>query len=523
MARKSTHKTIASSIPNNYKGSKYKGTGETVVVIGNGTSDSYKNKNVIYQHDFYNNDNYTFSVDPYSSLDGQIIQGVATNVNIIHLKVGPDRMSSPYYDSSKVQNSIIQALQWVHDHADDKNPDGSLKYGDIVAVDLAQIHYSPTNTTLYGSNPLDKYISLLNSKNITTVLPTGGWNGKQGVDLWAASPYAIAVAESKVGGQSGELAPHTQRDPKLTDISAPGEFYFANKHHIEFPFESGGFSASVVAGAVALMQDAAKTLLGAKLRFDEIEAIIQYTSAPAKAGVALGYHRIDIDSAIKYIETHQDYLKGLVGVGNMHSLYEPNLGQAAMAHLVGDFSNTFKGAKELAAGKYNYVNAYLSFQDPGDMYKFTVPKTIKKGVLILKLQDVYNTGMKIELYKKAANDAYVPVHLDSASGTGLLKFVLQVSSGTYYIKVTTANGEKYTHLDPDSYRLYTEVLPLDNKLHAHPSPGGRGDSSKLRDKGTTDSGGAHDTGTGHSNSHWRYDDTALEHALATPFDTGLFT
>ncbi len=242
-----------------------------LVVIDTGYSAGWTPGNLIYQHDFADNDGDAGNPNP--DTHGSLVTAVALQavpaLDIIELKVS--RGSSSQIDPAPVE----RALQWCVDNADRYGIDAinlSLCYGNV---------QTPTRSILSNEfAALDRAGILVCAAagNARTAYP-----GVDGISWLASDPHVIAVSASNEGAGSG-FAAFSQRHPALTDIAADGRDVVVYDDRAGAHVVSGtSFAAPLVAATLAQAQADAERLWGRRLSVDQAIGLLQATGDPIDA------------------------------------------------------------------------------------------------------------------------------------------------------------------------------------------------------------------------------------------------
>ncbi|MCH2165816.1 MAG: S8 family serine peptidase [Marinovum sp.] len=274
----------------------FRGEGETVVVIDTGWNTQFigPDEDIVFEYDFYGADDASARVadsNDHGSWVDQVVRGVASLADVIHMKVFPDG------DGSAGFFDIAQALSWVADNVSNYN---------ITAVNLS---LGAGNVQDYVSNHYfgSQYQSLADQGVLSIV--AAGNSGQYGMNYVAADPNAIAVSAST---SSDTRAGFSQHHENLTDI-------FAFGYRVGIEDETGGvdtvsgtsFSAPYVSGVAARVQEAAEEIIDRHLTQDEFVYVLQESGRELVGydGNADGYKVADADRAVEcFIDNYADFV-----------------------------------------------------------------------------------------------------------------------------------------------------------------------------------------------------------------------
>lgn len=238
---------------------EYTGAGQTIVVIDNGYNDQYRTNDVIYEYDFADGDESSFfHRSNHGSQVSQIVGKTAIDADIINLKVFGD--GKFFTDGGAISDS----LNWVIDNAETYN---------ITAVNMS---LGGGNTTQISDTFLKDEFAKLDAKGIFTVIAAGNsyTHFGEGVTHFAADEKTIAVGATTA---TDELAWFSQRDKHLMDAAALGQEVAVDNVSGTHFVNGTSFAAPQVAGAAAVVQEAAEDILGHKLTRERFVDLLQKT------------------------------------------------------------------------------------------------------------------------------------------------------------------------------------------------------------------------------------------------------
>jgi subtilisin family serine protease len=267
-----------------FGGETFVGEGEIVVIIDDGHAGG-PDPALAFAWDFSGEDDPDARAprpDSHGALVTQVALGVAPGARIVHLKVFPDD-GGP----ARLQD-VEEALRWVV---------AALTRGPIAAVNLSLgfgVARAPVPTSLSDE------LRALDEAGVLVAVAAGNAGGEhpEGVNVLAADPGAVAVSAVDAGGA---FAAFSQRSPTLTGLAALGEDVPARSASGAEVWVSGtSFAAPYVAGAAALLQDAAERLLGARLTDEAALELLRRTGTPVRdAPEAPGYRIADAEAALR--------------------------------------------------------------------------------------------------------------------------------------------------------------------------------------------------------------------------------
>lgn len=271
---------------------------QTVVILDTGIGTSIAN--LIYQYDFYANDNNAknTTTSNHGSIVAKQVLAADADVNLVMLKVAADGT-----DSISMA-AVDRALDWVVSNA---------KLLNIAAVNMsfgaAQVVTSATTTEVS-----DEYASL-KTLDVAVVVAAGNAGSKVGVSALASDVNAIAVSASN---NDGIFASFSNRDADLTDLVADGVNILAPNGTL---VSGTSFSAPLVAGAISEVKDAFYTAYGRELTVVESLHLLQSTAdamsttgevVASTGGYGTGYGQLDLGAALDAIQNPTEL--ALIGI-----------------------------------------------------------------------------------------------------------------------------------------------------------------------------------------------------------------
>ncbi|WP_454019266.1 carbohydrate-binding domain-containing protein [Azospirillum sp. Marseille-Q6669] len=254
-----------------------------VVVIDSGLSSAWNTGQLVYQHDFYGNDNDVMvaNANTHGALVTAEILENAPDVGIIALKVMPDD------GSGASEANIEKALQWVVANADAYN---------ITAVNLSLGGGAQTTA---ATTSISDELAALTAKRVLTVAAAG--NSGDGGASQSVSSYSADVNQICVSASTGDGAfpSWAQRSPTLTDVCADGtDVRITNLSGVTYTANGSSFAAPAVTAAVAKAQQAWVEQTGTRLTQGEFLDLVRSTG---KAMGTAGYFELDTDALLAKI------------------------------------------------------------------------------------------------------------------------------------------------------------------------------------------------------------------------------
>ena len=255
-------------------------TAGNVVVIDSGLSSAWNTGRLVYQYDFYGNDNDVMvaNANTHGALVTAEILENAPDVGIIALKVMPDD------GSGASEANIEKALQWVVANAD--------AY-DITAVNLS---LGGGAQTVAATTSISDELAALAAKRVLTVAAAG--NSGDGGATEGVSGYSADVNQICVSASTGDGAfpSWAQRSPTLTDICADGtDVRITDLAGVTYTANGSSFAAPAVTAAVAQAQQAWMEQTGSRLTQTEFLDLARSTG---KALDNSGYVELNTDALL---------------------------------------------------------------------------------------------------------------------------------------------------------------------------------------------------------------------------------
>lgn len=270
----------------------YTGAGQTVVVIDSG---------IDLNHKFFgpdsNNDNIAdkiifaqdFTLEKDATANdvnghGTHVAGIIASSDEVYPGIAPDAsliaLQCLDAEGNGSSTSLEAALTFCIENAEEYN----------ISVINMSLSFGDNN-----SSPVDWFLSdellALNQMGIAVVSASGNDYGiyqESGVAYPSSDPSSFsvgAVYHSDVGAfeaystAADQIAPFSQRDETLTTVMAPGVLIPSALPNDEVGAFSGtSMAAPIVAGAIAVLQEAALDILGRKLSVFEIENFLKENS-----------------------------------------------------------------------------------------------------------------------------------------------------------------------------------------------------------------------------------------------------
>ena len=254
-----------------------------VVVIDSGLSSAWNTGRLVYQYDFYGNDNDAMvaNANTHGALVTAEILENAPDVGIIALKVMPDD------GSGASEANIEKALQWVVANADAYN---------ITAVNLSLGGGAQTTA---AKTAISDELAALAAKRVMTVAAAG--NSGDGGATQSVSSYSADVNQICVSASTGDggFPSWAQRSPTLTDVCADGtDVRVTNLAGVTYTANGSSFAAPAVTAAVARAQQAWVEQTGSRLTQAEFLDLARGTG---KAMGTSGYFELDADALLAKI------------------------------------------------------------------------------------------------------------------------------------------------------------------------------------------------------------------------------
>ncbi len=374
--------------------------------------------------------------------------GVATDASIVAVQVF-DRLS--FGKQGAQPQSVIDGLLWVLENRDTYN---------IVAVNmsLGSGFYESTQAAI--GDFYAPVIDRLEAAGITVISAAGNDYAKTPGFANSASPGIFstlsvgAVWETNEGPQVAMYDLSTGAD-RITSFSqrpplAVGNAIFAPGALIRSTVPGGGYeeqagtsmASPMVAGAVAIVQEASLRFGGRLLRPDEIRSILISTGDvitdgddedSSLASTGLVYRRLNIFSAVQHVESM------FAGLGGSRTDPNSTMNGAIWGPLLNGVPTTSLTEAIGTDADVQFVAA------DRDLFRFEVAV---EGTVTISVNVASGAGMfsgSLQLYDSSG------VRLAGSVGaTGSLSITSALVPGTYYAGVSSSSNAVYNPLDPDS-------------------------------------------------------------------------
>ena len=429
------------------------GSGFSVAVIDTGINFNHPLliDNYSVGFDFINNDDNPDDVQGHGTHVSGIVGardetlGVATDVQLIGLKVGEGR--------SLDGNAIIQALEWVLDNHEQYN---------IAAVNLSFGGGFHTSELDAIGDPRIELINRLEDEGVVVVASAGNsYKDNEFPNLAAPAIYSTLAVGSvwqdethtlfrwssgAVDNTTGadRIVSHSQRLDADNVIFAPGALITSTVPGGELGSLGGTSQAAPhVAGAVALLQEAAFQFGGRLLSPDEIVEILRSTADIIFDGddeddnvinTEISYPRINIYNAV-------------VEIRNRFQGIAPPSGNG-----VGDPNGTITGAfigPNLDGSTSHQITGIISIDGSGtqvgntdvDIFRFEV---LSPGVVTIEVDSNIDNPADFDTFLRLFDGAGNQLAFDDDGGTGLFsRLDVNLNPGTYYAGISGFNNSSY--------------------------------------------------------------------------------
>ncbi|MFO0958596.1 MAG: DVUA0089 family protein [Isosphaeraceae bacterium] len=423
--------------------------------------------------------------------------GVAPAVGLIGLRVFDDQA-----EPRAAYNTQIAALNWVIDSVVSKgNP------YNIVAVNmsLGGGHYTQAdlNGTLSG-NQIRNQLASLQQAGVTSVVAAGNdYYGNQTLNSSAPGIFATlnvgAVYEKNEGGLSwgsgaidyataaDRITSFSQRPDTSNVIFGPGALIRSTYPGGRYQEMAGTSQATpMVAGVVALMQDAAWTFGGEFLRPEKIREILQTTAdsvvdAGANVNVrqtGVTFPRVNAYRAVQAVKQYEQQRLGNGGGGGGGGTgSDPNgfMGQAAQVPLldgsllVDPTSGANLPYEQAYAGTIGIDGGTIAVGNKDvDMFRI---QTAFDGAVTIRTAARTSAAVDtvIRLFDARGN-AIDANDNDPAGGTLYSRLVRNLPAGTYYVGVSARGTRPTTRRAPAAARPARPAITRSNSASATPTP-----------------------------------------------------
>lgn len=428
------------------------GSGVSVAVIDTGVDFSHPllASSFVAGADIANGGSTPTPVDPHGTHVAGIVGarntevGVAPGVGLIGLQVFSKTSGGQV---AAFDTDTEAALQWVLDHRQEFN---------IVAVNMSLGSGNYTSEGQADSSILFDEVKRLEQAGVTVISAAGNSYGRLQTPGSAApaifstlavgavweeneGPYQTNGARDRTTG-SDRITVFSQRPSTPNNvIFAPGAYIrstIPNNQFAEYPGTS--MASPMVAGVVALMQEAALQFGGRLLSPTEVRDIIQDTADIINDGddedttaqtTGLNYPRVDAYAAVQRVRT---LLSGANGGGPPVDV-DPN---GTLVNAVVVPALTGESAVSLA-GVVGVDGATNVGGDDVDLYRFDVTAP---GVVTIAASGTDGLNPFLRIF----NSAGVQIAFDDDSGAGnSAALSLTLDAGTYYAGVSASGNSTY--------------------------------------------------------------------------------
>lgn len=373
--------------------------------------------------------------------------GVATDADLIGLQV----FRNGYASNSRIED----ALEWVlANHTrynivavnmslgggfftSESQSQFSLLYDDVQRLEAAGITVVSAAGNAYKSNQTQN----LAEPAIFSTLAVGAvWKDGVNSNVW----FGDGAIDYTTG--SDRIASFSQRKTGPNTLFAPGAYISSTIPGGGLAQMAGTSMASpMVAGAVALMQEAAMTFGGRLLSPDEIVEILRTTGDRIVDGD-------DEHDNVANTNTSYPRLNVYNAVSEIYERFRAIAPSPIPIALVGDANGTLSGAilaPALTGGAASPINGSIGTDGNGefigntdvDLYRFTVASP---GDVTLALSAHTTQPANFDSYLRLFNSSGQELATDDESGTGdFSRLIYSLSPGTYYAGVSGDPNRTY--------------------------------------------------------------------------------
>lgn len=412
-----------------------------------------------------------------ASTDPEI--GVATDAKLVGVKVLDD-------DGGGSTTDIRSGLRWVYDNRERYNikvvnmslgggffTSINQVGGDIVLTEVRRLEAAGITVVSAGGNSFknNEYQNFASPGIYSTLVVGAQWKDSTASRVsWGSGAIDFTTG-------AGRITSFSQRLVASNTIFAPGAFIRSTVPGNRFDEMGGTSQASpIVAGAVAVLQEAAQRFGGRYLSPAEVRDIVISTAVTVFDGddeddnvrnTQVNYRRLDIYAAVQEVRSR---LQGTAPAPTPDPEGTPTSADAngviAGAFLLNpslDGSETLSVRGSVgtdAAGTVNVGPADV------DIYKFT---TVSKGVVTIRLAASSSNPQNFDSYLRLLNGQGQQIAADdNSAGNGFSLLSLQLEAGTYYAALSGKGNETYDPAGaagrtPGATGTYSATFSLSNE------------------------------------------------------------
>jgi hypothetical protein len=375
--------------------------------------------------------------------------GVAPAAGLVGVKVLGDNGSGTFTD-------IRDGLRWVYDNRTRYNiqvvnmslgggfyTSISQVSGDIILPEIRRLEAAGITVVSAGGNSFKNHeYQNYGAPGVYSTLVVGAtWkDGSQRDVRWGDGAIDFTTG-------AGRITSFSQRMVASNTIFAPGAFMRSTVPGNRYDNMGGTSQASpVVAGAVAILQEAAKQFGGRSLSPAEVRDVLTSTAVTIFDGddeddnvtnTRVSYPRLDIYAAVREVRSRltgsapapepggnaADANGTITGAFLMNPSLDGSEALSASGRIGVDFGTTQVGASDV------------------DMFKFS---TASAGVVTIQVASNQTTPEDFDSFLRLFNaSGGVLASNDDSGGTGFSRISIALQPGTYYVGLSGAGNSSY--------------------------------------------------------------------------------